>query len=80
MSLSVLFLPLLLAATPVPPAPVTSPNRCPKPAVTTESARFNRLGDLPPAEAFKAVWRSSECAVSPILARDRMGPVPRPRR
>ena len=78
MVISTLILPFLLAATPA--AANQGATRCPKPVAAPEKATFHRLGDLPPAEAFKAVWRSSECAVSPILARDKMGPMPRPRR
>ena len=79
---SLLILPLLLAATPAPPFSTPDANRarCPKPVTTSEKATFQRLGDLPPAEAFNAVWRSSDCTAPAVLARDRLGPVPKPRR
>ena len=78
MFISTLILPFLLATTPVTAGKQSS--LCPKSAATPDQAAFRRLGDLPPAEAFKAVWRSSDCSVGPILARDRLGSVPRPRR
>ena len=78
MFVSTVILPLLLAATPT--AIDRAGTRCPKPVATPEKGVFSRLVDLPPAEAFKAVWRSSECTVAPVLARDKIGPVPRPRR
>lgn len=78
MFISTLILPFLLAATPVTAGQQSS--LCPKSATASDQAAFKRLGDMPPAEAFKAVWRSSDCSVGRILARDRLGPVPRPRR
>ncbi len=78
----VLLIPLLVAA--APPAlarPIDdSRARCPKPATTPGKATFKRLGDLPPAEAFHAVLRSSDCPAPVIQARDRLGTFPKPRR
>ena len=78
MIVTTLILPFLLAV--APPTIDRVGDRCPKPVATPEKGTFARLGDLPSAEAFKAVWRSSECSVTPMLARDRMGPVPKSRR
>ena len=78
MSFSVLVLPLLLAS--APPAATASIDLCPKPTVTAQSATFKRLGDLPPAYATLAVLRSTQCPATVVLARDRLGPVPKIRR
>ncbi len=75
-----LLISMLLAATPTAGPVDASRDRCPKPAVTTDSARFHRLGDLPPAQASLAVLRSTDCPAQPVLARDRIGPVPKPSR
>ena len=79
---SILLIPLLLAATPSAVARPIDDYRalCPKPATTPDKATFKRLGDLPPAEAFRAVYRSSDCPVRAIEARDRLGTFPNPRR
>ena len=54
--------------------------RCPKPAQVPEKAEFKRLGELPPAEAFRAVLRTDEdCRGQLVQARDRLGTVPKPR-
>ena len=78
MSISMLLLSLASApsAAPVP----NLRELCPKPTVTVDSAKFHRLVDLPPAQATLAVFRSGGCPVGPVLARDRLGPVPKPRR
>ncbi len=79
---SLLILPFMLAAFPANahrPANVDSAH-CPKPVTATDKAVFSRLGDLPPAEAFRAVLRSNDCPASVIQARDRLAPVPKPRR
>lgn len=78
MFVSTLILPFLLVATPATANPDAT--RCPKPVATPDKGVFQRLGDLPPAEAFKAVWRSSNCAASVVQARDKMGRFPKPRR
>lgn len=75
-----MILSLLLAAAPASSVPAPSFDRCPKPAISANSAKFQRLGDLPPAQAILAVYRSTDCPVGPVLARDRLGPVPKPRR
>ena len=75
MAVPALIFPLLLAA--IPSAADLSTARCPKPAVAEEKATFKRLGELPPAEAFKAVWRLKQCGAPVVLARDRLTPVPR---
>ena len=79
---SMLVLPLMLAAFPSSAARPADDNRaaCPKPVTASDKASFSRLGDLPPAEAFRAVIRSSDCPVSVVQAKDRLGPVPKPRR
>ena len=79
---SLLMLPLMLAAFPtnaVRPADDIRA-RCTKPAIAADKAVFNRLGDLPTAESFRAVLRSSDCPASAIQARDRLGPLPKARR
>lgn len=76
MSLSTMILPFLIAA-----APATAGlehARCPKLAVAPGKVAFRRLNELPPAEAFNAVWRLSECRAPAVLARDKIGPVPKP--
>ena len=78
MSLSVLILTLIFVESPAP-LPILR-DLCPKPMVTIDSAKFHRLVDLPPAQATLAVLRSTDCPVGPVLARDRLGPVPKPRR
>ena len=80
MSLSVLILSSLFAGSPAPVPTIIGRDLCPKPTVTIESAKFRQLGDLPPAQATLAVLRSSECPAPVILARDRLGSVPKPRR
>lgn len=76
-----LIVPLMIAAAPLSLAPSTGDRaRCPKPATAADKAQFRRLTDLPGAEAFKAVLRSGDCPATVIQARDRIGPVPRPRR
>ena len=79
---SILLIPLLLAATPSAVARPIDDYRalCPKPATTPDKATFKRLGDLPPAEAFRAVYRSGDCPAPVIQARDRLGTFPKPRR
>ena len=77
MALSALIFPLLLAAAPL--SVDADRLRCPKPVTTQDRATFKRLGDLPPAEAFFAVLRSSECRAPMIQARDKLGRVPKPR-
>ena len=76
MPLTTLILPLMLAAA---PATIVT-DRCPKSAANSEKATFKRLGDLPPAEAVFAVFRSNDCRAPVILARDKLGPVPKLRR
>ena len=79
---SLMILPLMLAAFPtnaVRPADELRA-RCPKPAIAADKAVFKRLADLPPAEAFRAVYRSSDCPVHAIQARDRLGTFPKPLR
>lgn len=84
MRYSLMSLPILLAAhLPLAAAIPLQDNkaRCPKPLSTPEKASFKRLGDLPPAEAFRAVLRSDEdCRGQLVQARDRLAPVPRERR
>ena len=72
-----LILTVLLAAA---PAPAPNLDRCPKPAISVDSAKFHRLTDLPPAQAMLAVLRLTDCPVGPVLARDHLGPVPKQRR
>lgn len=75
--------PVLLLATASPAAalPVDYTGaRCPKAATAPGPATFKRLGDLPPAEAFNAVLRSSDCPAQTIQARDRLGIFPKLRR
>ena len=81
MSLLVLIFPLALAAMPsVAARPIADKLvLCPTPAKAPEKAKFKRLGDLPPAEAFFAVFRSSDCPAQLIQARDRLSTVPKPR-
>jgi len=60
----------------VPRATGISP--CPDPTKALEMAQFKRLGELPPAEAFRAVYRPNEgCDVQPIPASDRLGKFPK---
>ena len=80
MSLSVLILSSFLAAPTVPSPPITDRDLCPKPTISVDSAKFHRLTDLPPAQATLAVCRVSGCPVGPVLARDRLGSAPKPRR
>ena len=82
MRLSVLIVPLLLAAVPsIAARPADDIRaRCPKPTTALDKAVFKRLGDLPPAEAFRAVYRSSDCPAHAIQARDRLGTFPKPLR
>ena len=80
MPLFVLILSGLFVASPTPTPIISSSDLCPKPTVTTESATFKRLGDLPPAQVTQAVFRPSPCPVPVVLARDRIGPVPKTRR
>ncbi len=79
MILSALAFPLLLAGA-IPSANASERVRCPKPVTSPDKITFKRLGDLPPAEAFFAVWRKSECRSSVVQARDKLGRFPRPRR
>ena len=84
MRLSLMILPILMA-TPLPstaakPLQIKS-FPCPNPSNTPDKAVFNRLGDLPRAEAFNAVLRSdTDCRGQLVQARDRLGTVPKPRR
>lgn len=72
---------LISAAAPAAPLPVDDTNaRCPKAITAPGLATFKRLGELPPAIAFNAVLRSSDCPAQTIQARDRLGAFPRPRR
>ena len=82
MRLLVFTLPLALAAMPTVAARPIADKLvwCPTPAKMPEKAIFKRLGDLPPAEAFFAVFRSSGCPAPFIHASDRLGNVPKPRR
>ena len=82
MRLLVLIFPLALAAMPSVAAQRIADKLvwCPTPAKAPEKAIFKRLGDLPPADAFFAVFRSSDCPVQLIQARDRLGTFPKPRR
>jgi len=72
-----LILPIVFAQ-PATQVPVVE--LCPKSAATSDKAEFKRLGELPSAEAFKAVWRPSVCGAPVVHARDRMGRAPRSRR
>jgi hypothetical protein len=55
--------------------------RCPKPAQSPDKAVFKRLGELPPADAFRAVLRSDDnCRGRIVQARDKLGRVPKPNR
>ena len=55
--------------------------RCPKPVQAPEKAAFKRLGELPSAEAFRAVLRSDEdCRGRLVQARDQLGNMPKSRR
>lgn len=76
-----LIVPLLLVAMPSAAARPIDDNRarCPRPATAPDKATFKRLGDLPPADAFYAVLRSSDCRARAIQARDRLGTFPKPR-
>ena len=82
MRLLVLIVPLALAAMPTVAARPIADKLvlCPLPAKAPEKAIFKRLGDLPPADIFFAVFRSSDCPAQLIQARDRLGTVPKPRR
>ncbi len=79
---SLLIFPLMLAAFPTNTVRATDEMRvrCPKPTTALDMATFKRLGDLPPAEAFRAVYRSSDCPAPAIQARDRLGTFPKPLR
>jgi hypothetical protein len=51
---------------------------CPDPTKALEKAQFKRLGELPPAQAFRAVYRVGEgCDVQSIPASDRLGTFPK---
>ena len=51
---------------------------CPDPAKALQTARFKRLGELPPAQAFRAVYRLDQgCNVQSIPASDRLGTFPK---
>jgi hypothetical protein len=64
-------------------APITAPKAtgfipCPDPTKALEKAQFKRLGELPPAQAFRAVYRIGEgCDVQSIPASDRLGSFPK---
>jgi len=77
---SFLVVPLLIACgMPAANAAPKGPNGtlCPDPAKAPEPAQFKRLGELPPAEAFRAVYRLNEgCPAQSILASDRLGTFP----
>jgi hypothetical protein len=78
---------LLGAAPPTsPPAAQPSPTRLVSPVPETcdrigsyaqgerQAPRMKRLGELPPAEAYMAVYRTDEKGcLDPLLARDRQG-------
>ena len=50
---------------------------CPDPTKALEKARFSRLGELPPAETFHAVFRSSEgCPAKALPAHGGRGRIP----
>ena len=67
------------AAAQVTAAPkATGFSPCPDPTKALEAAQFKRLGELPPAEAFRAVYRPNEgCDVQAIPASDRLGKFPK---
>ena len=85
MRTAIAFIPLLLsAATPAFSAGAKdgfqSP-RCPKPAQSADKAAFKRLAELPPADAFRAVFRSdSECQGRVVQAHDKLSSSPWSRR
>ena len=70
---------IVSVATHVTAAPkATGFSPCPDPTKALETAQFKRLGDLPPAEAFRAVYRPNEgCEVQSIPASDRLGTFPK---
>ena len=82
MRLLLLIVPLALAAMPAVAARPIADKLvlCPLPAKAPEKAVFKRLGDLPSADAFFAVFRSNDCPAQLIQARDRLGTFPKPRR
>jgi hypothetical protein len=61
------------------PGPVGKP-LCADLTKVAEQARFKRLGQLPPAEAVRAVFRTDQgCPVKAVPAGDRLGRAWRPR-
>lgn len=61
------------------PAPLGK-SPCPDLANVASEARFKRLDQLPPAEAFRAVYRLDQgCPVKTVPAGDRLGRGWRPR-
>ncbi len=79
------FVPLLLlgaaGAFAASPGSGLQSDRCPKPTQTPDKAAFKRLGELPPANAFRAVLRSNDnCHGKLVQARDLLGSVPKARR
>ena len=50
---------------------------CPDPTKALDAAKFQHLGELPPGEVFRAVYRSNEgCRAQSIPASDRVGTFP----